>query len=150
MESKNQIERNKKYLFKFPEGTTSEKQAEYLQKVSEKLKTEQFVAIDPKIGIFPATESNEVKENVKQDETKTSAVDDSKSAESDSKPEETADKSEGTTDNVEEKTTAAVEEQPKTEEPKTETSQEKVTIEKVEQEPKPEEAKDEDHPLMNE
>jgi len=59
------IEKDKRYMVQFPEGTSSEKQAEYMGKVQEKLKSEQFVVIDPKIKLYDPVEREEVQ--VKED-----------------------------------------------------------------------------------
>lgn len=140
METKKYIEKNKKYLFSFPEGTTAEKQAEYLQKVSEKLKTDQFVAIDPKIRIHAATEQQEVIEDVKETKTPNDKMDDKKTETDDSKDKETNTTSKGTTE-----TTPDPKETTPTEEVKTD----KVTIEKIEV-PAKEETPKEDHPFLKE
>ncbi len=59
------VEKNKQYMLKFPKDTPTEKQAEYLTKLEEKLKTDRFVTIDSKIDVFPTKESHTIEEEVK-------------------------------------------------------------------------------------
>ena len=58
------IERNRKYLFQFPEGTSGEKQEEYFTKLNKALEKDSFVAVDPKIKILPASDSHLVETEI--------------------------------------------------------------------------------------
>jgi hypothetical protein len=54
MTTQQTIEKHKKYLFQFPEGTETEKQVEYLKKINDSLESNDYVAVDPKIKIYEA------------------------------------------------------------------------------------------------
>ncbi len=58
------VEKNRKYMLQFPEGTNTDKQTEYFGKLNAALEKDQFVAVDPKIKVFPATDSHVVEEEI--------------------------------------------------------------------------------------
>ncbi len=130
------IEKNRKYLFQFPDEVSSEKQAEYLNKVNKELETNDFVAIDPKVKIYPKSDIS--RKEIKEDKKVTDKKPDEKEEPKDTKSSESTEKKEGNKSN-DESTDADNAKEDKTEEkpedeakPDVDVNKKEATIEKVE------------------
>ena len=140
-ETKKIVEKHKKYIMQFPEGTSAEKQGEYLKKVEEKMDSgDRFVVIDPKIKVYESSSKEEITE-ITPDAPKTEEVkEDGKATTEEAKATESPAESPAAQNDA----PAA---KPESTTESSNASESKVTIEKVESDPEPE-PKPEDHPMI--